>query len=70
MCPDRPEARCEDSSEYNLSHLESPVAGVPPLDSVPEDEAVLGQGEEHEHHAGQQPDLQRRHRVGNRDLRP
>ena len=42
----------------------------PPLveDDLPEDDGVLHQGEEDEHHAGQQPDLQRCHRVGHRDL--
>ena len=49
-------------------HLELPLRRLSPLDAVPEDDRVLHEGEEDEHHAGQQPDLQRRHRVGHRDL--
>ena len=44
----------------------------PPLveDDLPEDDGVLHEGEEDEQHAGQQPHLQRRHRVGHRDPGP
>ena len=37
---------------------------------LPEDDGVLHEGEEHEEHAGQQPDLQRRHGVAHGDPRP
>ena len=44
----------------------------PPLveDDLPEDDGVLHEGEEDEQHAGQQPHLQRGHRVGHRDPGP
>ena len=44
----------------------------PPLveDDLPEDDGVLHKGEEDEQHAGQQPHLQRGHRVGHRDPGP
>ena len=36
----------------------------PPLDPVPEDNGVLYQGEEDQHDAGKQPNLQGSHGVG------
>ena len=60
--------RCQKYHKYYQTHLQSQLLLRPPLDPVPEYDGVLDQGEEDQHHAGQQPDLQRCHRVGHRDL--
>ena len=39
-------------------------------DNLSEDNSVLHEGEEDQEHAGQQPHLQRRHRVGDWDSCP
>ena len=40
------------------------------VDTLPQYDGVLHQGEEDEHHAGQQPDLHRCNRVRDRDSSP
>ena len=59
-----------------LDHTLLVVGHFPPSsspsveDDLAEDDGVLHQGEEDQQHAGQQPHLQGRHSVGDRDTRP
>ena len=52
-------------STHPSSEQDSPFVD----DNLPEDDGVLHQREEDEEHAGEEPDLQGRHRVGDRDPR-
>ena len=53
------------NSALNPPQQDSPFVN----DNLPEDDGVLHQREEDEEHAGEEPDLQGRHRVGDRDPR-